>query len=165
MSQSVYDAVALYSQIGWAIVFMVVLVWASAKYIGPAVLAAQDATNRRIAEAERHRDEAKGALDVLHSEIEGAGRDAASIRSRSSDFAAHERDAMLAEARQAGERALRSADGELDRALAAARDALRTELLEKALNMAKSDARARIDAGFGERLVTDFVASIEKSAN
>ena len=165
MSQATYDAVALYSQIGWAIVFMAVLVWASAKYVGPAVMAAQEATNRRIAEAERHRDEAKAALAVLQLEIEGAGRDAAAIRARSVDFAAHERDAALAEAREAGERALRNAAGELDRARAAAAESLRTELLEKALDLAKTDARARIDAGFGERLVTDFVKSIEKSAN
>ena len=165
MSQATYDAVALYSQIGWAIVFMAVLVWASKKFAGPAVMAAEEATNRRIAEAERHRDEAKAALAVLQLGIDGAGRDAAAIRERSVQFAAHEREAALAEAREAGERALRNAVGELDRARAAARESLRTELLEKALNLAKTDARARIDAGFGEKLVSDFVASIPKGSN
>lgn len=165
MSQATYDAVALYSQIGWAIVFIAVLVWAAAKYVGPAVMAAEAATNRRIAEAERHRDEAKAALAVLQMEIEGAARDASAIRTRSVDFAAHERDAALAEARAAGERALRNAAGELDRARAAAAESLRTELLEKALDLAKTDARARIEAGFGERLVTDFLKSIEKGSN
>jgi len=165
MSQATYDAVALYSQIGWAVVFMIALVWASKKFAGPAVMAAQEATNRRIAEAERHRDEAKAALDVLQLEIDGAARDAAAIRARSVDFAMHERETALAEAREAGERALRNAAGELDRARAAAREALRTELLEKALDLAKTDARARIDAGYGEKLVADFVSSIAKGSN
>ena len=129
------------------------------------MLTAQASTNKQLAENERHRDEAKASLDVLRSEIEGADRDAAAIRARSVEFASRERDAALAEARAAGERALRNAAGELDRARAAARENLRTELLEKALNLAKTDATARVDAGLNAKLVTDFVTSIAKGSN
>jgi len=159
-----YEQIAVWSNVACALLFYVVIVWMWVKFAQPAVIAAQENANKSIAESERHRDEAKAALDVLRSEIEGARRDAAAIRERSTEFAAHERDATLAEARAAGERALKSASGELDRARAAAREKLRDELLEKALRLAKSDATARVDATLEKRLVGDFVASIGKGA-
>lgn len=160
-----YEQIAVWSNVACALLFYVVLIWLWVKFAQPAVLAAQANANKALAESERHRDEAKASLDVLRSEIEGAERDAAAIRARSTAFAQRERDAALAEAREAGERILRNAAGELDRARAAARESLRTELLEKALDMAKSDATARVDAGLNAKLVGDFVASIPKGSN
>ena len=160
-----YEQIAVWSNVACALLFYVVLIWMWVKFAQPAVLAAQANTNKALAETERHRDEAKASLDVLRAEIEGADRDAAAIRARSTEFASHERDAALAEARAAGERTLRNAAGELDRARAAARESLRTELLEKALDLAKSDATARVDAGLNAKLVGDFVSSIAKGSN
>lgn len=160
-----YEQIAVWSNVACALLFYVVIVWMWIKFVQPAVLVAQSNANKAIAESERHRDEAKASLDVLRGEIEGANRDAAAIRARSADFAAHERDAALAEARDAGERSLRNAAGELDRARAAARENLRTELLERALDLAKNDARTRVDAGLNAKLVGDFVASIDKGSN
>ncbi|HEY8322345.1 MAG TPA: hypothetical protein VIG46_11215 [Candidatus Baltobacteraceae bacterium] len=160
-----YEQIAIWSNVACALIFYVVIVWMWIKFAQPAVLAAQANTNKQLAETERHRDEAKASLDVLRAEIEGAARDAAAIRARAAEFAEHEREAALAEARAAGERGLRNAAGELERAREAARESLRTELLEKALDLAKSDATARVDAGLNARLVGDFVASIPKGAN
>lgn len=160
-----YEQIAVWSNVACALLFYVVIVWMWIKFAQPAVLAAQANTNKLLAESERHRDEAKASLDVLRSEIKGADRDAAAIRARSVEFASRERDAVLSEAREAGERTLRNAAGELDRARAAAREDLRTELLEKALNLAKSDATARVDAGLNAKLVADFVNSIAKGSN
>ena len=160
-----YEQIAIWSNVVCALIFYVVIVWMWIKFAQPAVLAAQANTNKQLAETERHRDEAKASLDVLRAEIEGAARDAAAIRARAAEFAEREREAALAEARAAGERGLRNAAGELERARAAARENLRAELLEKALDLAKSDATARVDAGLNARLVGDFVASIPKGAN
>ncbi len=165
MSQATYNQIAVYGQVLWAIVFIAALVWAWIKFLQPAVMSANDAANKRIAEAERHRDEAKASLAVLRDEIEGAERDATSIRTRSAEFAAHEREAALNEARQAGERAVRNAGGELERARAAAREAFRAELLEKALDLAKNDATKRVDAGLNAKLVGDFMSSVAKGVN
>ncbi len=159
-----YEAVAKWSDIISAILFLAVMVWLWTKYIAPAVLAAQANQNRQLAEAERHRDEAKAALDLLRQEIEGAKHDAQLIAQRAANQAKHESDAMIAEANEAGERALRNAAGELQRARAAAREQLREELAAKALELARREAETRVDGGVNARLVDRFVASLEHGA-
>lgn len=156
-----YEAIAKWSDIISALLFMGVLVWLWVKFIAPAVLAAQANNNRQIAEAERHRDEARSALEALRAEIEGARHDATLIAQRASDQAKHESEAQLAEARAAGERALRNAAGELDRARAEARVALRDDLAAKALDMARAQAQRRMDPSLNATLAERFVGAIE----
>ncbi len=156
-----YEAIATWSQVLSSVLFLAVLVWMWVKFIQPAVVTAQEAHNARVREAQRHRDEAKAAVETLHKEIEGARRDAEAIRQRAGEQAARERDEIVAEARSEGERLLQSARGELDRARAAARDQVRGELLEKALALATSDARARIDEAVNAALVDRFVRTVD----
>jgi F-type H+-transporting ATPase subunit b len=156
-----YEEIAKWSNVISAILFIAVFVWMWLRFIAPAVLAAQEKHNQAIAEAERHRDEAKSALDALHREIEGAQRDAGLIRERARDQAQREAEAIVAEAKETGERALRGAQGELERARTAARQRLRIELAEKALALARTEAERRVDGSTNARLVQAFVASIE----
>ncbi len=158
-----YEAIAEWSQVLSAVLFIVVLVWMWIKFIQPAVLAAQVAQNARITEAERHRDEAKAALESLQHEIDSAKRDALAIKDRVAAQAAAEREAVLREAREAGERTLRDARGELARARAAARGRLRDELIEKSLAQARKTASRRVDAAADRKLVGSFVHSLERS--
>lgn len=159
-----YEQIAKWSDIVSAILFLAVLVWLWMKYIAPAVLGAQANQNRLLAEAERHRDDAKAALDLLGQEIEGAKRDARLIAERASNQAQHESGVTITEANEAGERMLRNAQGELERARAAAREQLREELAAKALDLARSEAQTRVDGGLNARLVDRFVASLEHGA-
>jgi F-type H+-transporting ATPase subunit b len=159
-----YEQIAKWSDIISAILFLAVMVWLWMKYIAPAVLAAQENTNRQLAEAERHRDEAKAALELLRQEIEGAKRDAQLIHERAARQAGHEAEATIVDAKAAGERALRNAQGELDRARAAAREALREELAAKALDLARKEAQTRVDGSVNTQLVDRFVASLEHGA-
>lgn len=159
-----YEQIAKWSDIVSAILFLAVLVWLWMKYIAPAVLGAQANQNRLLAEAERHRDEAKAALDLLRQEIEGAKHDASLIGQRAADQSKHESETTIAEANEAGERMLRNAQGELERARAAAREQLREELASKALDLARSEAQTRVDGGVNARLVDRFVASLEHGA-
>jgi F0F1-type ATP synthase membrane subunit b/b' len=156
-----YVEAALWSQVVSAVLFMVVLVWLWFKYLQPAILAAQERNNQQIAQAERHRDEAKATLEMLRDEIGGAQRDAELIRTRAEAQAKREYDATVAEARDAGERAAHGAQAEFARALASARDRLRVELLDKALARAREDAAQRVDEKTNARLVDRFVASLE----
>ena len=64
-----YLKIALFSQVISSVVFIGVLVFMWFRWILPVVMAAQKRSNRRIAEAERHRDEVKGALEALRDEI------------------------------------------------------------------------------------------------
>ena len=156
-----YEQVAVWSQVISAVLFIVVMVWVWGKFIQPAVLAAQENHNKQLAESERHRDEAKASLEALRGEIAGAQRDAELIRARAAEQGAREKDATIAEARDAGERAVRNAAGELDRARLAARDQLRVELLERALQAAQTKAAQRVDGAVNAKLVNTFVSSIE----
>jgi F0F1-type ATP synthase membrane subunit b/b' len=159
-----YIQVAVWSQVVSSILFLAVMVWLWVKFIQPAVLAAQDKANKQIAEAERHRDEAKAALDVLGGEIASATRDAELIKQRASAQAEREYAAAVAEATQAGERALSNAGGELDRARASARDQLRVELLDRALAKARTEAERRVDAAANTVLVDRFIAGLERKS-
>ncbi|HEY1977206.1 MAG TPA: ATP synthase F0 subunit B [Candidatus Baltobacteraceae bacterium] len=157
-----YVSIALWSQVVAAILFIAFLVWLWVKYLMPAVLAAQERQNKQIAEAERHRDEAKATLDLLRNQISGAERDAEAIKQRAVAHAKREYDANVAEAKEAGERALANAQGELARARASARDQLRREILDRALSQARQDAERRVDAPTNARLVSEFLGSLER---
>lgn len=157
-----YELISTWSQVISAILFLAVMIWLAVKLGGPAVLAARDEKNKQIAEAERHRDEARAAVELLRADMQGASQDAEAIRARAAQQAAHERAAALAEAKDAGERSLRGADGELNRARLAARDRLRTEILDRALEIARTDASARVDAAANAKLVATFVSTLER---
>ena len=159
-----YQAIAEWSQVVSALLFMVALVIIWVKFLQPAVLAAQAAQNARILEAERHRDEAKAALEGLHADIDAAQRDAEAMKVRVGSQIASEREAALREAREAGERALKDAQGELNRSRTAAAAQLRDELIEKALARAKENAERRVDDAAERKLVGSFVRSLEGSA-
>jgi len=159
-----YEEIAKWSDIISAILFLAVLAYLWFKYIQPAVLAAEAKSNELIKLAERHRDEAKAAIDALARELEGARRDAGLIRERATGQAQREAEAMVAEAKSAGERALLSARGELTRARAAARVQLRDELAEQALDLARSQAQLRVDGALNLKLVESFMASLERGS-
>jgi F-type H+-transporting ATPase subunit b len=157
-----YEAIATWSQVISSFAFLGVLVYLWTKFIQPAVLTAQENANRRIAEAERHRDEAKAALETLGNEIAGAKRDAGAIVARADEQARHEHTRTLEETREAGQRALRNAQGELERARAAARERLRTDLLDRALAIAHGEAQRCVDDNVNGQLVHRFITALER---
>lgn len=158
-----YVHIALWSQVVAAVLFICFLAWIWVKYLQPAILAAQERQNKQIAEAERHRDEAKAMLDLLRTQISGAERDAEAIKQRAVAQAKREYDAAVAETTEAGERAVANSKGELERARASARDQLRHEILDRALSQARQDAERRVDVQTNARLVNDFLGSLERA--
>lgn len=160
-----YVQLAAWSQIVASVLFIAVLLWLWTKFIQPAIMTAQTNANKQIAEAERHRDEAKAALDLLKAETNGAAHDGESIKERAAAQAQREHDAAIASANDAGERALANAQGERERAVTAASHQFRDEILEKALVRAREESARRVDAAVDARLVDAFVASLESAPN
>lgn len=158
-----YEKVSVASQFFSAILFALIMVWMWIKFIAPALKVAQDNENKQIALTELHLEESKAALDQLRQENQGAARDAEAIRKRAAELAAYERDIALAEAKESGERVLHNAAGELDRARAAGRERLRTELVDRVLGIARARAIQRVDGATDAKLIASFVASVEKS--
>ncbi|MDQ2680579.1 MAG: hypothetical protein M3Y21_06115 [Candidatus Eremiobacteraeota bacterium] len=157
-----YELIAVWSQIISAIVFVAALIWIWIKFIQPAIIAAQTANNKQIAEAERRRDDQKASVDVLQGEIATAQHDAQAIRARAGEQVEREGAQALAQAHDEGERAVKNARGELDRRRVAAREQMRGELLDKALDLARVDATSRVDGALNTELVNRFVASLER---
>jgi F0F1-type ATP synthase membrane subunit b/b' len=134
------------------------------RWLLPVFMAAQERSNHAIAQAEQHRDEVKGALEALREAIEAARRDAELIERRAAEHAEHERQLVLKEAADAGERALADANRELERARAAGRQRLRDELVERALGLARSEARKRVSPALDARFVERFTGSLERAS-
>lgn len=156
-----YEAIALWSQVISSVLFLVVLIWMFNKFAIPAVLKAQQSKNDEIARTEQHRDQAKAAVAVLKMEMGEAEHDASAILERAKAQAEREHETAVEEAKAAGERALRSAAGELERAREAARVRLRNELAEKALELARGDARKRLTPDLNAQLVDRFIATLD----
>lgn len=156
-----YLQIALWSQVVSSIIFIGLLIYIWNRWITPVVLAAQERSNRQIAEAERHRDEVKGALEALRQEIETARHDATLIADRAGRRGEHERELLVKEATEAGERTLADADRELERARAAARQRLRDEIVQRALHLAREDATRRIGPDLDARFVDRFTSELE----
>jgi len=159
-----YDVIALWSEVASALLFIVAIVLVWKKYIQPAVLVAQQAQNAKIAEAERHRDDAKAALETLRIAIADAQTDAQAIRARARAQAEAEYRRTIAEAEAAGERTVRNARGELERSRSAAAEQLRVDLVDRAAAYAREEAGRRIDRALNGRLVNDFLAALPGSS-
>jgi F0F1-type ATP synthase membrane subunit b/b' len=160
-----YIKIAIWSQVVSSVVFLGVLVYIWSRWILPVVMTAQERSNRQIAEAERHRDEAKAALQTLREGIEGARHDAKLIEQRVNERVDHEREALIKETTEAGERALADAGRELGRARAAAQRRLRDELVEAALRRARADAATRVGPAVDARLFDRILGSLERAGN
>ena len=157
-----YEAIAVWSQVVSSVLFIGVLIWLFQRFLLPVVMSAQRAKNDEIATAERRRDEAKAKAEALHAEIRAAESDAHAIAERTAIQATRERGEALEEAKEAGERLLVTAGGELARRRLEARDALRAEMLEKALGVAQTKARARVDARVDGKLVERLAATLDR---
>jgi F0F1-type ATP synthase membrane subunit b/b' len=157
MSTELFESVALWSQVVGALAFLLALVFLFRKYLIPAVVANEQARNAEIVDAENRLARMKAAADKARAEVETADRDAAEIRGRVKRVAAREHEHALAEANAEGDRLLRNAEGELERARLVARDRLRIEFIEKALARARAEAPRRVDDALNRALVNRTV--------
>jgi len=157
MDAHFFESVALWSQVAGAVAFLVVLVLLFRKYVIPAVAANERARNAEITGAESRRAALQAELAKAQADLERADRDAAEIRNRLIEQIAQTRAQLKAEAKADGERLVRNAEGELERARLAARDRLRIEFIERALAKARKEAAAHVSDATNERLVTRTV--------
>jgi len=154
--------VALWSQVAGSVAFLVVLILLFRKYLIPAVLANQAARNAQLAEAEARRTRIQTEAAQARGEIEAADRDAAEIRNRVARVTERDRAHATDEANAEGERLIRNAEGELERARLAARDRLRIEMIEKALAKARAQAPGRVSDAVNKALVEHTVDDLAR---
>ena len=156
-----YEQIALWSRLICTVAFFAVLYWVFIKYLMPALAAAHAARNEVIAGAERRREAARKKAEDSKRDLALADTDAVGIIGRAEEQSRHERARLLREAEETGQRIVRNAEGELERALYAARQRMRTTFVDKALERAESEATRKVDATLNARLVEDFVKRLE----
>jgi F-type H+-transporting ATPase subunit b len=159
-----YEQIALWSQILGSAAFVAVLVYVFRRFIAPAVTASQVRKNAELVESEQRRDAARADVDVAKGELETAQQEARGITERAVLDGKRERERLIAEAKSEGERLVRNAEGELARGREAAREALRDQLLERALTVARESAPRRIDERKDHELVEAVLAAIHTPA-
>jgi F0F1-type ATP synthase membrane subunit b/b' len=128
-----------------------------------AVIAQRDRKNAELFEAEKRRDSLLAEIEVARNGVAVAEAEADAIRSRAERDAERLHEHVVTEAQTEGERVMRNADGELERGRMAARDLLRDELLNKAVEIAIGEAKT-LGAGADRALVESAVASLERGA-
>ena len=161
MTDSFYESLATGSQIVASLLFIVALVILWRTYLTPAVLASQARKNADLADAQARRDAAQAETIVAQAEVAKADDDARAIRARAHTDATRTREKILADAKAEAERLARNAEGELERGRTGARDRLRTDLLEKAMQIAR-EASVHLDEATNRRLVGEAVDTAER---
>ncbi|TFG93030.1 MAG: hypothetical protein E4H11_08730 [Myxococcales bacterium] len=115
-----------------------------------------DAAASALAQAEARHSEWQRKLTQLDTEM-------ARIREQARERAEAERKHILADASAAAERIRRDARSAADQELRRAREELRREAAELALELAAETLRARVNDSDRSRLVDDFIETIERS--
>ena len=156
-----YAEIARWSVVASSIAFAIVAVWGFRKLAIPAIAASSEAKNNELAVAEARLEKMRAKVVALQAALATADAEAASIRTRAQEQSERERAAALEESKVAGERVIRNAQGELDRARAAAGEALRDEFLQRALEEARTQATHKADASVNARLLDRFIESIQ----
>ncbi len=155
--------IALWSQVVSSVLFFFAVIYLFVRFVLPAIARQQEAKNAEIADNERRRDRATELAAQAERELTEADVAAASILERGARDALHERERIVAEATAEGERVVRNAQAELGRARYAARDRLRAELIERALDVARQTAASRIDGETDRTLIDGVLAAIDPS--
>jgi F0F1-type ATP synthase membrane subunit b/b' len=163
VTDAFYESLAVWSQIVASVLFIVALVVLWVKFIAPAVLAAQARKNADLLESERRRDEARARAEKAQAGIAAADADVLAIKERAEGDARRIHDKIILDGIAEGTHLMQNAEGELERSRVAARDQLRTDLLEKAMAIARESA-SRLDAKTNERLVGEAVQTAERAA-
>ncbi len=163
MSDAFYENLAVGSQIVASALFIVALVYLWIRFLTPAVAKSQESKNAALLDAERGRDAAKERVEAAQLELDRAAEDARAIVARATRDAAAVRAKIVAEAHEEGKRSVEHASGELQRGRAAAREALRADLIARALEIAR-DAAAGVDDATNRRLVAEALDGAERGA-
>ena len=117
-----------------------------------------EASQRMLAEAEAKLDEWSGKAARLESDI-------AEIRQLTHERAARERTRILEEADRAAERVRHDAESAVERELGRARQTLREEASDLAVELAGKLLSGQVTDADRERLVDEFVTKLENGAS
>jgi F-type H+-transporting ATPase subunit b len=145
------------------VIFVAAIVWLYQRYLKAALIAHQEAENRKVAEATAQREAAEQSVAKARQAIEKAKADSQRMLEVGRAQALRLVEEELAAARQHAQRVLAHAAGELDRE----RYRVRRELLELTVQSAHAEAlelaRRELDPAKQQILVEQLMSTLERA--
>lgn len=152
----------------WTVIIFLVLLFVLAKFAFPPILGYAAAREKRIQdaidEAARQRAETEKLLEEQRQMLGKARGDAQALIAEAQKDAERVRREMLERARTEQEEVLARAKREIEDERARAVESLRREAVDLAVAAASKLVEKRLDAQEDRRIVTDFLAQVEKGA-
>jgi len=150
----------------WTLVVFGILMALLWRLAWPSILKAVEERERRIQkqleDAERANAEAQRLLDEHRKTIAAAKGEAQELLAKAKAVAQKERELLLAKAREEYEALLARARKDIDAEREKALVALRREAVELSIAAAAKVIEANLDTEANRRLVTEYLASLEK---
>ena len=141
-----------------------IFVWLTMKYIWPPLMENLEARRKRIADGLAAAEEGKKAQADAQAKVEeelaGARSQAADIISRAEKRAAEIVEEAREEARGEGERIVTGARGEIDRELNQAKESLRGQVSQLAMDGARQILGREIDSSAHAKMLDDLAAQL-----
>lgn len=138
-----------------------VLIWATRKPVLAFLAQRRDRIQEDIASSERLLREAESRLNEWSGRAERLEADVGEIRQLTRERADRERERILEEAERVAQRIRRDAEAAVERELARARQTLREEAADLAVELAERLLRENVTDADRARLVEEFVTRIE----
>jgi F-type H+-transporting ATPase subunit b len=150
----------------WTVVIFALLMILLWRFAWPSILKSVEERERRIqkqlADAERANTEAQRLLEEHKKTIAGARTEAQDMIAKAKAVAQKERELLLAKAREEYEGLLARARKDIDAEKEKAIVALRREAVELSIAAAAKVIEANLDTEANRRLVTDYLATLDK---
>lgn len=152
----------------WTVIIFLILLFVLAKFAFPPILGYAAAREKRIQEAideaARQRAETERLLEEQRQLLASARNDAQGLISEAQKDAERVRRDLLERARVEQEEMLARARREIDDERARAIESLRREAVDLAIAAASKLVEKRVDAQEDRRIVTEFLAHVDKGA-
>ncbi|HEY0671765.1 MAG TPA: F0F1 ATP synthase subunit B [Longimicrobiales bacterium] len=152
----------------WTVIIFLILLFVLAKFAFPPILGYAAAREKRIQEAideaARQRAETGRLLEEQRQLLASARNDAQGLISEAQKDAERVRRDLLERARVEQEEMLARARREIDDERARAIESLRREAVDLAIAAASKLVEKRVDAQEDRRIVTEFLAHVDKGA-
>ncbi|HET9441272.1 MAG TPA: F0F1 ATP synthase subunit B [Longimicrobiales bacterium] len=152
----------------WTLIIFLILLFVLAKFAFPPILGYAAAREKRIQEAiddaARQRAETERLLEEQRQLLASARNDAQGLISEAQKDAERVRRDLLERARVEQEEMLARTRREIDDERARAIESLRREAVDLAIAAASKLVEKRVDAQEDRRIVTEFLAHIDKGA-
>jgi F-type H+-transporting ATPase subunit b len=152
----------------WTVIIFLILLFVLAKFAFPPILGYAAAREQRIQDAldaaRKDREESQRLLEEQRQELNKARQEAQSYISEAQKTAENVRKEILDKARAEQEEILARAKREIEDERLRAVDSLRREAVDLAVAAASKLVEKRLDSQEDRRIVTEFLAQVEKGA-